>query len=50
MASTFPVSDAVISAVWPSSEVPFGSAPAFSRRSMMAAFPFVAASESGVTL
>ena len=50
IASTLPVSDAVISAVWPSSEVLLGSAPAFSRRSMIAAFPFLAASDSGVTL
>ncbi len=33
MAATFPVSEAVISAVWPSSDVPFASAPAFSSRS-----------------
>ena len=44
-ASVLPVSAAVISAVSPSSEVPFGSAPALSSRSMIAALPFVAGEE-----
>ena len=50
MAATLPVSDAVMSAVWPSSDVPLGSAPAFNRRSTMTAFPLAQASASGVTL
>ena len=40
---------AIISIVWPLEIVAFGSAPAFSRTSISAAFPASAASESGVT-
>ena len=49
-ASGVPVSDAVISAVCPSSDVLSGSAPALRNLSTSAASPFMAASASGVTL
>ena len=49
-ASGLPVSAAVIRAVWPSSDVPFGSAPALSSRSITPALPLVHASDSGVIL
>ena len=48
-ASTLPVRAAVIKAVSPPGSVVFGSAPAFSSSSIIAALPFVQASESGVT-
>src|SRR5579885_1955554 len=47
-ASTLPLSDAVISAVWPSSMTPFGSAPASRSLVISRAFPLVQAMERGV--
>jgi hypothetical protein len=48
-ASGLPVRAAVISAVSPSGNREFGSAPALSNASIMAAFPLVLATMSGVT-